>query len=474
PLLLLDYGLVGLAAGHAVGQVVANLGAYSMVRRRLPEVRISPRYVSRDGMRKVLSVGGRFQLLWAVNTIVLQGVKILISKLVGVEWVGIYELADKLISLGKTASEAVVAPLMPAFASLQAGGDKLRERLLFLKGSKADALMGGSSFTFLALFAPSILLLWTGEAVPQSAWTLRVLAVGEASLLLTSVVSSSLRAQGRVRLEFTWAMITTGIMVALVVPLAPLLGYEGVVYSRLVAQLLGTIWYLRAYFKVAGLRWGEYLRGTRIPRLAGLLAVLGGLLLLAHQLLPRLLPPGLSPRWAAAVELTLWGTLYLGLLGTAVWRTYLEPDDRLQIATLARAIWDKVRGRGPAPPQVVVVAMAGLDLALPLTEAAAALGRAEAMLPGAAGEYIGSGAALRLVVVQLGPDSDPREQYVWLQDNRPDLLPRLVFAVGRDDPFYAEVAAHRYASLPDGETLRVDWGDPHGGADEPPEGPKPR
>nr|MCH9682469.1 oligosaccharide flippase family protein [Deltaproteobacteria bacterium] len=135
PLLLMGYGLIGLAIGHAIGQVTIHFAAYFMVRRRLPQVRLSPRFISRDGMRKILSVGGRFQLLSVVNTAVISGVKLLLSAMVGVEWLAIYELADKLMSLGKTASEAVVAPLMPAFASLQAGGDKIRERLLFLKGS---------------------------------------------------------------------------------------------------------------------------------------------------------------------------------------------------------------------------------------------------------------------------------------------------------------------------------------------------
>ena len=67
--------------------------------------------------------------------------------------IAVYELADKLVELGKTASEAVIAPLMPAFASLRAGGEALRERMLFLQGSKADVLLGGTSFAFLALFA---------------------------------------------------------------------------------------------------------------------------------------------------------------------------------------------------------------------------------------------------------------------------------------------------------------------------------
>jgi O-antigen/teichoic acid export membrane protein len=453
-------GIVGLAVGHATGQVVINLAAWSMVRTRLPELRITPFAISRQGLRQVLGVGGRFQLLWTVNTIVMQGVKFLISKLVGVEAVAVYDLADKLINLGKTASEAVIAPLMPAFASLQAGGERARERILFLKGSKADALMGGASFAFLAVFAPPILLLWTGapgEQIEQAAWTLRVLALGEASLLLTSVVSSSLRAQGRVRLEFTWAMLTTGIMVALLFPLAPVWGYEGMIVARLLAQLLGTAWYLRAYFGFAELGFGEYLRGTGIPKLLVILGVLGGLVWLAHALLPPLVPPGLPGRAAAAVEVIVWGVPYVLLLGVAVWKLYLDADDRQQVGTLVAAVVAKLRGRGAPPPQVVVVALAGAAAAAPLVEAAAAVGPAAPMSASEAGVYLARGTEVRLVLVHLGPGIDPRTTWTWLAEHRPDLLPRLAYVGGDDNPFFEETGARRYADAPDGPTLSADW-----------------
>lgn len=456
-------GLIGLAVGHAAGQVVINVAAYSMVRARLPEVRITPLAISRDGLRKVLGVGGRFQLLWAVNTLVMQGVKFLISKLVGVEAVAVYDLADKLMALGKTASEAVIAPLMPAFASLRAGGERARERVLFLKGSKADALMGGASFAFLALLAPAILLLWTGapgQQIEQAAWTLRVLAVSEASLLLTSVVSSSLRAQGRVKLEFTWAMLTTGVMVVLLFPLAPLWGYEGMIVARLLATLLGTAWYLRAYFGFAELGFREYLRGTGIPTLVVILGVITGALWLAHELLPPLSPPGASPRAGAAIEVLVWGVPYAALLGVAVWRIYLDADDRVQIATLAGAVTDKLRGKaGPAPAaaSVVIVALAGDDAAAPLQQAAQALGTVDCMSLPQAGAHLEAGADLRLLLVQLGEGDDPRTTWGWLGEHRPDLLPRVAYVGGDDDPFFAEAGVRRYPTVPDGPTLHADW-----------------
>ncbi|MCX4240783.1 lipopolysaccharide biosynthesis protein [Paraliomyxa miuraensis] len=454
-------GIVGLAVGHATGQLVTNLAAYSMVRARLPDVRISPRFVSRAGLRAVMSVGGRFQLLWAVNTIVMQGLKFLISKLVGVEAVAIYDLADKLINLGKTASEAVIAPLMPAFASLRAGGERARERLLFLKGSKADALMGGASFAFLALLAPSLLLLWTGETGPQveeAAWTLRVLAVGEASLLLTSVVSSSLRAQGRVRLELTWAMITTGVVVVLLFPLAPLWGYTGMIVARLLGQLCGTVWYLRAYFGFAEMTWGEYLRGTGIPRLIGILAAIGGVLWAGHELLPPLGPPGLHPRLAAALEVIAWGVPYAALLSAAVWKLYLEPDDRVQVATLAAAVWGKLRGRPtPPPPAPDVVVVTGDDPTA-LVEAAQALGTVAAMTVAEAGALLSAGVRVKLVLVELAAGGDPRPTWDWISEQRPDLLGRLAYVGVGHEPFFRETGVRRYPEPPSGAVLRAEWG----------------
>lgn len=464
PLLVAGYGIVGLAVGHALGQVLINVAAYWMVRRRLPQVHISPFYLSREGMRAVLSVGGRFQLLWAVNTIASQSAKIILSKLVGVEWVGVYELAEKLIGLAKTASEAVIAPLMPAFASLRAGGDQLRERVLFIKSSKTDVLMGGVSFTFMALFAHSILLMWTGQTVPQAAWTIQVLAFSEVGLLLTSVVSASLRAQGQVRLEVTWALITFTLAIGLVVVLTPILGFEGVIYSRLIAQLVSTAWYLRAYFSVSGISWGEYLRGTGIPRLLALLLAIAGLIVVAHGNLPPLVPPGLSPRWSAAFELMVWGVPYMGLVGVSAWTLYLEADDRERITSLLRTFVDVIRGRGPKAPEVIVVATAGLEQAGPVVEAGQAVGRTEALLPGAAVQVLVGGATPKLLIVHLGPEIDPAAQYVWVHDNRPELVERMVFVEGRDDPFFAREGVTHYPTIPSADTLWAAWGDSAGAA----------
>jgi O-antigen/teichoic acid export membrane protein len=348
PLLYLGHGLLGLGIGHVTGQILADIVAWRLVRRHLPQVRLNPFLVSREGLRQVFAVGGRFQALALVNTVVMHGVKFLISALFGVRWVGVYQLADRLVELGKAACSAVVAPMMPAFANLQAAGETERERQLFLQGSKAQAIAGGGSFLFLVIFALPVLLLWTGENVPEAAWTLRAIAIGEVMWILTAVVSSNLRAQGRVGLEFRAAMVSTVSIVLLAFPLARAMEYEGVIWARTIAQTLGAAWYLRAYFRFAGLSLREYLLETRIAALGLGMLALGGAIWAMYAFLPSLAPPSLPMRWSALVDVGLYAIPYTLGFGWLSWRIALTADEREVLGgVLKRAI---AKRRGQAPP----------------------------------------------------------------------------------------------------------------------------
>ena len=337
PLLLSGHGLVGLAIGHAAGQITIDILAYGLVRKHAPRVRISPFMVSREGLRLVFSVGGKFQLLSFVNTIVMQGVKFLLAALIGPRWVGVYELADKLINLGKSMSASVVAPLMPAFADLQAGLEAVRERKLFLQGSKALTVVGGGAFAFLAVFAAPALLAWTGELVPQAAWALQVLAAGEVAMLLTGVVSANLRARGHIGLELTCALVATGTLLVTVWPLTTWLGFEGVIYARLGSQIVGATWYLRAYARFAQLPTREYVRGIALMRVVLVLGSAGAVVLLGSHFvtLPGL--DALSDRWQAAVTVVAWSLPYAAILLAGVWHAVFDDEERAKVAgVLAR------------------------------------------------------------------------------------------------------------------------------------------
>jgi O-antigen/teichoic acid export membrane protein len=339
PLLLTGHGLVGLAIGHGVGQVTIDVAAWWLVRKHAPRIRISPFLISRDGLRAVFSIGGKFQLLSFVNTLVMQGVKFLLAALIGPRWVGIYELADKLVNLGRSVSASIVAPLMPAFADLQAGLEAARERRLFLRGSKALAVVGSAAFTFLAVFSSPAILAWTGAHVAEAAWALRVLAPGEIAILLTGVVSANLRARGRVGLELSFALVSTCTMLLLVGPALSLFGFEGVICARMVSQLLGSAWYLRAYARFAGLGFAEYFRGVAIGRIVLVIGSVGTAILVGSRALG---VPGLAhlpERGRAALTILTWAVPYGAMVLLGVWHLVCSTQERRAIATLL----DRVR-----------------------------------------------------------------------------------------------------------------------------------
>lgn len=338
PLLMLDYGIVGLAIGHLVGYGMVNFLAYRLVRKHAPQIRISPFIASREGVRQVFAVGGRFQLLMVVNTLSMHGGKMLISHFFGAYWVAVYQLADRLLELGKAASASVVGPLMPAFADAQARKDAKQERLLFLKGSKVDGLVGGTAIAFLAVFAPWVVIAWTGEAVAASAWGLRVMAIGDGLFILTSVVSSNLRAQGKVWTELTAAVISAVIGFSIFWPLIQWVHFDGVIYARVIAQLIAASWYMSRYFKIAGIPLSEYIAGTRTPRTAVVLLLAMSVSYMGSTYLP--IPPLLnSVRIHAAINIGVWGIPFGLIFSSLAWLYVLDDEERERL----RGLFGKLR-----------------------------------------------------------------------------------------------------------------------------------
>lgn len=333
PLLLGGYGLVGLAAGHLAGYGTTNLIAYALVRKHAPALRVSPLAVSREGFAAMLGVGGRFQVLMAVNTLAAHGAKFVISVVIGTFWVGVYNLADRLLELGRAASAAIVAPLLPAFADTQARGDDGKERVLFLKGSKADAVFGGGALSFLAVFAPSVVLIWTGERVPAADWAVPLLAAGDGLFILTSVISSNLRARGQIRLEMTAALIATALGLGLMIPGMLVLGFAGAVYARLFAQVVAAPYYLLFFLRRSGIGLREYVEGTRILQVAAALAVSIAVCTAGTRWAP--VPDfGLSARWQAVAQVTVWGAVFLALFAALAWRWALDGTERARLRTI--------------------------------------------------------------------------------------------------------------------------------------------
>ncbi len=345
PLLLLDFGIIGMAVGYAAGQLSCFSLGLRWVKREDPQVRISPLLATRAGMREMLALGGRMQGLAVVNVGVAEGVKVLLSVMIDPRATALYELADKLVQLTRAPVIAIIGPLLAAFADLRAGGERARELDLLRRGWKAVMIVSCSVGAFLAIVAAPALLAWTGQDVPKAAWALQWMALAAVFNNQTGVPSIHLRAQGNVRIEFLFSMVSTAVGVAVILSVVAYAPFESVVYGRVAAYSVGAIWYIRAFLRHCGMDVGEWWRGAAAARVLTAVGASGAVVFVARSAVG--LPSfGVTPRVHAVIEVVTWAALYFGMLVPAVWRFVLDPDERARLVAMVGRRVARLRGGG--------------------------------------------------------------------------------------------------------------------------------
>lgn len=311
-LLHYGWGLMALALAHLIAEFCSTVIAWWLCRRICPELRISPLDVSIDGVKKIASLGGRFQLLSFLSTGIARGIKLLISYFCGISYVAMFDLADKLLRLGKLSSGALITPLMPAFARLHAGDDKRKKQELYQYGSKVVALTAAVSLGGLAALADPLVVMWMGKDYPLASWTIRMLAGGQFVWILTAMGTSSLRGKGTLRMELSYSILRAAILIAAFYPAYVLGHYQGIVAAVFVSRLLSSIWFLMTYSREEGAGFFDYCRSVMFRTV--LVGVAGAYA--ATLWIPTVYQwsPMWSNRWRACFVVVLVGGCYA--LGT--------------------------------------------------------------------------------------------------------------------------------------------------------------
>jgi O-antigen/teichoic acid export membrane protein len=325
-LLYRGWGLMALATGHFIGQVIGTTLAVFLCRRICPELRISPFQANGHGFYQMLSLGGRFQLVSILQLIALHGSKLAISALAGVSILGVFELAHKLLTLGAIAGSAIIAPLMPAFANLHAGQSHDRLRHLYFFGSRILSAICIPTFGFLAIFGDRLILLWTGKEYPLAAWTMQWMAIAFFTSLLTGVITSNLRGRGTVRLELHFALLSTILFFSLFGPAYWLLGYPGIIYSFVTSSLIGSIWLLTAFSRQENISLANYVQRTIVRPV-----ILLGPVVLVTALLRELIPMHLElfeGRFGVLVDLIPWMAGFACVVLLVTWFGLLSGQER--------------------------------------------------------------------------------------------------------------------------------------------------
>jgi O-antigen/teichoic acid export membrane protein len=156
------WGLIGLTYIKLIESVLILSISFIMLRRYLPAIPLFPVKWSKEVFKEIIGYSLKFQL---INFSVLLSdplAKLLLSKFGGVAYVGIYELANKMVFQIRALVVAAYQTLVPAVASYQET-EPQRIRSFYTSSYKLLFFICTTIFTLLLISAPVISNFWLGE-----------------------------------------------------------------------------------------------------------------------------------------------------------------------------------------------------------------------------------------------------------------------------------------------------------------------
>jgi O-antigen/teichoic acid export membrane protein len=235
------YGLLGVTAATAAGNLVDFGLRWIVAHRLIPELRISPRLASWAGFHEVFSFG-LWNFLIAVNFAVVMNTDVLLIGLfLPVSAVAVYALASNVARYLGDATRSASQVLYPAATQLDAMNDIPRQRRLLLAGSRMLFLVAIVLGVIGGVWAEDFYRLWVGykevgvEGVRSAANFFRILAIAGALDILAGAPGQILLGSRRVKGKALCLLGQAITNVALSVVLIELCGSLGVAIATVVA-----------------------------------------------------------------------------------------------------------------------------------------------------------------------------------------------------------------------------------------------
>lgn len=170
------WGLTGLMFIKLVESVLILFSTLLLTKKYLKELPIIPIRWNKTVFKEIIGYSVKFQIINFSVILSEPLVRFLLSKFDGIAYVGIYELANKLVMQTRSFIVAAYQSLVPAVASYQeTEPEKIPE--FYMSTYKFLFLMCVPIFTLLTIAAPVISKIWIGEMNIRFIFTLSILSI---------------------------------------------------------------------------------------------------------------------------------------------------------------------------------------------------------------------------------------------------------------------------------------------------------
>jgi O-antigen/teichoic acid export membrane protein len=264
---LTDYALVNAAAG--VLSIAYQLVALRFVWRG-PVASLPPR----RRVREILGYSVKTQLVTFSDMVNAQTDKIIIAAMAGPAAAGAYEVANRAVIAVRACGFLSASAMVPtATAAIVERGRRVIGRF-YSHYTLRSASISIPIFVGTCISAPYLLVVWLGEAPPDSVVILLLLCGAQIGSVLSVIAQTLANSDGRPEIPAKAAVFAAALNVALTLALAPLFGLWGVLLGTLVALTIGSLMLLRSFHRQYGFRASTFTRAVWPPaRLTLLLAM---------------------------------------------------------------------------------------------------------------------------------------------------------------------------------------------------------
>lgn len=341
-LLKLGYGLLAMSAVMATAEVIYVPLCYFTARRVLPEVHVSPRYLSSSVLRELITFGGSYQLVNVLEVLYAAILPITILKVCGADTAGIYGVVSRLTSAALMPHIAFLVPILSGSSMVFGTGSLEQMQLLLKKSFKATVGLAIFPLAFVAAYGTTIVLAWTGRADSAFRVTFWLMAAAGCFRALSSLGRVLYRASGKSLLD----NIQQAVMILVLVLFSFMsrrLGYVGVLSGLTVAEFIGLLLMVTA---VSGIMHGVHAR-MLIPDAVKLSAAILAVLVVGALVAGFPLALGATVRVHATYRLIV---ICLAT-GLAAWPAlYLTKSISPAEVSAIRDVFDRNRHMKPATP----------------------------------------------------------------------------------------------------------------------------
>ena len=257
-LLVPKYGLEGVAMAQLIQSIGLMIMMWWVLRQQMKELPLIPLHWKFPVLKEMIGYGVNFQIITVMNMLFDPVVKALMSKFGGLEALGYYEMANKLILQGRAIIVEASRVMVPAIATLQ-DPDGATAKQLFMTSYRMTFYVAVLFYGLLGISITTISMLWLGHYQTTFIQFALLLNLGWFANTLIGPAYFSNLGSGKLREN----MISHAIMGLCSLFFGVVIGLNyggiGVVIGTIFGLIAGSMFLLLSYIKRAGLHWPRFI-----------------------------------------------------------------------------------------------------------------------------------------------------------------------------------------------------------------------